>query len=835
MRLTKKWISVLLAALLFGSGLAGLGAAAPKAEAAGRVWHVTQGGAGARDGTSWADAFATLQDALEAASAGDEIWLRKGTYYPTKDIDGNDSPADPRTRTFQLKRGVAVYGGFPATADVAEPTMADRDPDAHGVVISGDIGATGDHSDNVYHVFYHPAGTNLDGAVLDGVNVYGGNANGTGDHAHGGGFFNEGVTLTLRNVKINSNQAASDGAGMYNKGSTIYFEGGGLFSNKAAGNGGGIFIEEGSITLVDLVMMSNEGRSGGGIFADDADVTVYDTTVANSVASSQGGALFFRSMSDTNTLLLAHAQISGNTANDYGGVYSESGTAKILNTSVISNQASTYGGGVYSYHSDLTVEASFIGGNEAIYDGGGMFVRGKAVINNTVITGNKARKGGGIDLTGGSPVLTNVTIADNEATEQAGGLWASSFDTPQIRNSIIWGNSSSAAYEFNPPVFEHSLIEGAFSGPGGAWDDTLGTDGGGNFDGDPVFFWRSTNPAPKHDGNYWLWAGSAAVDKGNDAYTTGFVTDRAGNSRVTGAAVDVGAYELDGDPVDVTAVAGLSSRTVSPGTALPSVPLPAEVNVTVSGVGTVRALVAWDHGTPVYDPSVRGTYTFTGHLLLPGPIGKTHKATRTITVGERTAPPAPPPAPPPPPPTPPEPAPVAFTDTAGHWAEADIVAAAQAGLVNGYPDDTFRPDEPITRLQFTVILVRALGLTGSGATIPFADRDAIPAWAADAIARAAQHGIVRGYEDGTFRPEATITRAEVATMVAGAIGLPLTDANPPFADAAAIPEWARPYVTAVHAAGLMQGQAGNRFAPTVATTRAEAAVLLLRVWRSLGN
>src|SRR5690606_27096514 len=157
----------------------------------------------------------------------------------------------------------------------------------------------------------------------------------------------------------------------------------------------------------------------------DADVTVSDTTLANSVASSQGGALFFRSRSDTNTLLLSHAQISGNTANGCCGVYSESGTAKILNTSDNSNQASTSDDGVYSYHSDLTVEASFIGGNEAIYDGGGMFVRGKAVINNTVITGNKARKGGGIDLTGGSPVLTNVTIADNEATEQAGGLWAS--------------------------------------------------------------------------------------------------------------------------------------------------------------------------------------------------------------------------------------------------------------------------------------------------------------------------------------------------------------------------------------------------------------------------
>ena len=114
-----------------------------------------------------------------------------------------------------------------------------------------------------------------------------------------------------------------------------------------------------------------------------------------------------------------------------------------------------------------------------------------------------------------------------------------------------------------------------------------------------------------------------------------------------------------------------------------------------------------------------------------------------------------------------------FLDMAGHWAEEAVRQAVAKGMVAGYPDGTFRPDHPITRAEFTVMLVRALRLEGTGAPLTFTDRDQIGSWAAEAIGLAVEAGIVRGYEDGSFRPDEPITRAEMAVMIANALKLPI--------------------------------------------------------------
>src|SRR5690606_31280905 len=115
-----------------------------------------------------------------------------------------------------------------------------------------------------------------------------------------------------------------------------------------------------------------------------------------------------------------------------------------------------------------------------------------------------------------------------------------------------------------------------------------------------------------------------------------------------------------------------------------------------------------------------------------------------------------------------------FSDIAGHWAERQIIQAAMNHIVSGYPDGTFRPDHPITRAEFTVMLVNTLELDGTAsldALDAFTDKEDIGAWAREAVAKAKQANIVIGYEDGTFRPGANITRAEMAVMVARALKL----------------------------------------------------------------
>ncbi|MFC5530961.1 S-layer homology domain-containing protein [Cohnella yongneupensis] len=173
-------------------------------------------------------------------------------------------------------------------------------------------------------------------------------------------------------------------------------------------------------------------------------------------------------------------------------------------------------------------------------------------------------------------------------------------------------------------------------------------------------------------------------------------------------------------------------------------------------------------------------------------------------------------------------APITFSDIAGHWAEANIKQAVKDGIVKGYPDGTFQPDATVTRAEFAVMLINALKPEGEGAELKFTDADKIGAWAKKAIAQAVQAGIIKGYDDGSFRPDAQITRAEMASMLAKASGKTIeAKATAGFADDKEIPAWAISSVAYVKQAGIMQGKGHNAFAPQDQATRAEAVMVLL--------
>lgn len=177
-----------------------------------------------------------------------------------------------------------------------------------------------------------------------------------------------------------------------------------------------------------------------------------------------------------------------------------------------------------------------------------------------------------------------------------------------------------------------------------------------------------------------------------------------------------------------------------------------------------------------------------------------------------------------------------FTDLAGHWATSAILEAAARGIANGYPDGTFKPDNPVTRAEFAVMLMGVMPYDGSGAALSFTDADEIGPWARQAIAGAVQSGIVAGYGDGSFRPHAAITRAEMAVMIARALQLPSeSDAVTGFADDEDVPLWAKGAVAANRDLGLIGGRGGNRLMPNDSATRAEAMVVLLKLARQLAN
>ncbi|GIO13235.1 hypothetical protein J19TS2_27900 [Cohnella xylanilytica] len=180
-----------------------------------------------------------------------------------------------------------------------------------------------------------------------------------------------------------------------------------------------------------------------------------------------------------------------------------------------------------------------------------------------------------------------------------------------------------------------------------------------------------------------------------------------------------------------------------------------------------------------------------------------------------------------------------FADLNGHWAQKDIVLMANKLLVEGRTQDRFVPDDHISRAEFAAMLVRALGLDDEpNDSTPF--RDVAPgAWYAGAVWAAQQHQLINGLGDGTFRPEAPVTREQMAVMIVRAMeyGGHAPDANGAtartFADAADIAPWADAAVERLTEASIIRGLTETEFGPREYASRAQSAVLLKRMLQAM--
>ncbi|BFT69130.1 S-layer homology domain-containing protein [Paenibacillus sp. P36] len=168
-----------------------------------------------------------------------------------------------------------------------------------------------------------------------------------------------------------------------------------------------------------------------------------------------------------------------------------------------------------------------------------------------------------------------------------------------------------------------------------------------------------------------------------------------------------------------------------------------------------------------------------------------------------------------------------LTDIKGHWAESNILELVKAGSINGYEDGTFKPENRITRAEFVSIIVKYLKLNEQGSSTKFGD--VANHWAKNAIATAAAQGIITGYTDTTFGPDDFITREQMAEIMVRAAHLDKVAGNTSFSDNAAISEWAQAAVATLTSKGFMNGYEDGTLKPQGLTTRAEASTLILRV------
>ncbi len=175
---------------------------------------------------------------------------------------------------------------------------------------------------------------------------------------------------------------------------------------------------------------------------------------------------------------------------------------------------------------------------------------------------------------------------------------------------------------------------------------------------------------------------------------------------------------------------------------------------------------------------------------------------------------------------------ISFSDLPeGHWAAEAIQALAKDGILKGYDDGTVKPGNAATRAEFTSLVARLLGLTGSG-ELQFQDTDS-SAWYAKDVSAAVAEGLVSGW-NGQFRPNETITREEAMVIAAKALDILGAEVNEDasvlnaFADASQVSDWAIPSTAVLVSENIIVGTNGN-LNPKANITRAEIAMILYLV------
>jgi len=163
-----------------------------------------------------------------------------------------------------------------------------------------------------------------------------------------------------------------------------------------------------------------------------------------------------------------------------------------------------------------------------------------------------------------------------------------------------------------------------------------------------------------------------------------------------------------------------------------------------------------------------------------------------------------------------------------HWAQETLDGWVENGLLRGFDDGSLRPDSLVSRAEFVALVNRLYGFTVQ-AEVRLTDV-APHQWYAGEVAKGLAAGFVKGYADGTFRPNQPITRQEAAVIVASLLGLEPKDEQlvRKFRDGDAIAEWSRKAVAAVVEHGYMNGYPDGAFRPDQPITRAEAVVTLDR-------
>jgi len=348
---------------------------------------------GSNDGSSWTDAYTSLQDALAVANTRVptdtvEVWVAAGVYYPDVGVGLTNNATD---LSFTLNGGVAVYGGFLS----GQASLTDRDWQTNLTVLSGDVEQNDTvDADHITLQVSDQSGTNSSSVVavpedqataatLDGCVVTGGN-----------GFVGGGIRIP--NHLSSSNHIH-------------YLANLRLQGNHATRAGGGLFTGlDVAVIARNVQFINNSAQQGGGFYSYDGgdNPRVTGAVFQGNVASDDGGAYY---CVNCGTLRFYNMLVQGNSAGDEGGgFYIDNDGASIANVVFSGNRAGNVGGAIsFRIAYPWVVNVTMVG-NHAVNFGGGVYLSpntGNVNIGNTIIWGNSDSTGTGTDGASLSVVL----------------------------------------------------------------------------------------------------------------------------------------------------------------------------------------------------------------------------------------------------------------------------------------------------------------------------------------------------------------------------------------------------------------------------------------------
>ena len=761
--------------------------------------------------------YASIAEAIDAAQLGDTIVL---LHDVTENIEIN------RSLTLDLN-GFTLTGN----ADAAVVTISGDKPQ---VTVKNGTVTGGTNPQNGGGFAIDSAVVQLEDLTITGNETVGGNGNG---EVGGGGIYASHADVSMQNVTVSENSvtgSSSDGGGILVRYGSLTMDGCHVERNTAPDCGGGMLLRHSVLNAAKSFFENNTAKYGAGIYLGDTpneaeegcsgehNHLITDSTISgNTVLDPENGIGGGMYVGTTSNLTLRNSKLLNNDGASQGGaiVAYSAGTIELDDVSISENKAQS-GAGILALctavcNTDIRLlNGTAIDKNTATGYGGGIYADALAntlsvTVENSSVSGNTAAGGAGIFTYKDGSAVINVDLQsgavmhDNNAVVNMGGaIYAYNAANINIaKNSAVYNNTAATAGDdllFNGSTFTLPNVK--------------------DMSGDRILSSDKTEIVDWYHDGWYKW--NAAANDGKGGYEqidrwTAETADEYNPVENGSHAVSLKAahplmytltYAVTGDlPEGYTAPA---KQTLVNGSSYTVADVPASVSGSKDGVNGTFSFDGWktDNGTVLTgeqkltaDLTLHGVWTFTKASSGGGGGGGGRKPTVTI----------------------PDDVPTGLNGD-DHFA-----------YIVGYPDGNVKPGGNITRAEVATIFFRLL--TEDVRTANSTQSNSLSdvsrgQWFNHAISTLSSMGIVKGNPDGTFDPDAPITRAEFAA-IAARFDDKNTNTTSNFSDIAS--HWAKDEIGVAANKGWINGYPDSTFRPDQYITRAEAMTLVNRVLNRL--